>query len=355
MRPLATLLTAVLFIASSGVVWAFAADPAPAEADAFPYPPDPGRLRCLYVPYPDLDVVFGRGRKGVLLPRVEFERLLREARAAARRLRLAGRPPVKAVLLSAECSGHLEGKVALIEAAYQVEVLDTSGTTAVLPLPLAGAAVDEALLEGRPALIGSGRDGALALFIPRADPGRRTLRLKLAVPLQVSRDRTLLRLRLPSVPAGTMTLTAPGRCEVAASQPILERTYDKAQDRTTVRLALGSPASAGKAAAARVSRRTSGEVVVVFTPAAARRARGPVLLSDIRATVALSGRRLNLDALLDYTLLRGAVDRVDISLPAGLTVSEVVEPSLLDYRVGPAEGGRRTVTVRLEAVDYEAS
>jgi len=350
MRRARLLLAALAFAAVAGAIpsaeAAEPAGPAPAVDDAL--------ARYLYVPYPDLEAVFGPGQKGVLLSRTAYDLLIAEARATARRLRLAGRPPVTAAFLDARYTGHVGDRRATVDAEFDIEVLGTGGGTVALPFDLRGAAIDSAALDGKPALIGREPRGGLRLFIPNAAPGRRTLRVKLLTRVVGRAHDSILRLTLPRVPAATATLTFDSDVEVSASAPIVERAYDKTANRTTVRLVIGGREAASRRPPQQTQPPTPNSrfptpdsLVLTFVPNDIRRERTPLIFSDVTALATLSEGHVRLDATLAYTVLRKAVDVLRITVPADLTVNEVTEAGLLSWTVGPAAKGRKTVTVRL--------
>jgi len=110
---------------------------APAFGQSAPAPAAPTRVREIFVPFADLNVVLEADIQRVFLTRQEYEALLAKAKQSP-----LLPPPQAASLLSAEYDAQIEDGRALIQGKLVLEVLD-KGLQA-LPLDLSGVGIRKA-------------------------------------------------------------------------------------------------------------------------------------------------------------------------------------------------------------------
>ncbi|HXY36594.1 MAG TPA: hypothetical protein VEI07_20330, partial [Planctomycetaceae bacterium] len=160
----------------------------------------PKRPTEIYVPTSDLDAVLGMGKRGVLLPRAQFEELLNKAEQNARE---TPDIPDGIAVVSADYQGRIVGSQLLLGATIKLnQVVDG---WRFLRLPLAGVSIESAALDGHPALLGSdAADRTLRLFSEHR--GAHTLLLELAVPLVAAGGDREAVFSLGSLPVGTLRL-----------------------------------------------------------------------------------------------------------------------------------------------------
>jgi hypothetical protein len=198
-RPAAqTLLAAVAIFAFAMPSFGQSPDQAPPKR-----PPE------VYVPASDLDAILGIHKRGVLLPRSQFEELLKKAEENAR---ATPDVPNGITVASADYQGRIVASQLLLGATIKLNQVAEGWRS--LRLPLAGVAIESAVLDGKPALLGAnGAGGTLHLFSERR--GGHTLVLELSAPLTASGGDREAAFRLGDLSVGTLHL------EVAPQQRLL--------------------------------------------------------------------------------------------------------------------------------------
>jgi|GEM_PF-6921859 len=201
MHPSRPLLAATLVAFLLSPAFLLADDPA--HPPLLPRGEETGpEVHKIYVPYRDLQKVFEKEGQGVFLPYSEFRALWEKA------YRLPDDPEratVNAAVRSASYVGVADGETVRFTAELEIEVL-AKGWQRV-PLNFGGVGIEEATLEGEPALLvptAAGYDLVLE------GVGRRTLRLVLRVGAPASGDTHVAHLTLPPVPLAKLSLKVPG-------------------------------------------------------------------------------------------------------------------------------------------------
>ena len=169
-------------------------------------PAAPKRPTEVYVPTSDLDAIVGTQKRGVLLPRSQFEELLRKAEQNALET-----PDISdgIAVVSADYQGRIVGSQVLLAATIKLNQVVAGWR--FLRLPLTGIGLESATLDGHPALLGSGGSAReLRLFSDQRSP--HTFVFTAAVPLVASGGDREAVFRLGDLPVGTVSL------EVAANQ-----------------------------------------------------------------------------------------------------------------------------------------
>jgi hypothetical protein len=203
-RPLgrSQLVTVCSRLALAGIVLTGCALSAMAQSA----PAAPKRPTEVYVPTSDLDAIVGPQKRGVLLPRSQFEELLRKAEQNA--LETPDIPDGIAVV-SADYQGRIVGSQVLLAATIKLNQVVAGWR--FLRLPLTGIGLESATLDGHPALLGSGGSPReLRLFSNQRST--HTFVFAASVPLVASGGDREAVFRLGDLPVGTVSL------EVAANQ-----------------------------------------------------------------------------------------------------------------------------------------
>lgn len=161
-------------------------------------------LRQIFVPVEELDVVINRDKKGVLLPRNEFEQMFQKARQNAGR---DAPLDVGIVLANADLQARIAGKQLLVSASFEVTQLVDGWR--LLQLPLTGFAVERVTLDDQPAKLGRSPedDSTVTLFNNQA--GTKTLQMELSTRLASVGSDQVAGFGLPGSPTGTLRITAP--------------------------------------------------------------------------------------------------------------------------------------------------
>ncbi len=195
----------------------------PASDDASK--PEPPVLHKIYVPFRDLGKIFEKEGEGVFLPYEEFLSLWRRAN---RPTSVEG-PPVSAAIRAASYEGEAKGDLVTLDATFEVEVLAPGWQR--IALPFAGAGIEEATVEGEPALVLPRPKGVYELLL--RDPGRRTLVLRLRVPAKREGDDLKASFSLPPVPLSRLRLDFPGRATDVDVRPRIASSTEPQPGGTT--------------------------------------------------------------------------------------------------------------------------
>ena len=290
-----------------------------------PPKPDAGDRaeREIYVPFDNLNILLEDGAHHVLLDRDEYDKLVQKARRKE-----AQRPPLAALLASADYQVALGQERAAITGKLELEVLD-EGLHAIR-LDLGGIGLRALQVDGESAAIGRGADGRLRLFVE--GKGRRQLKLEAVAPLQTTAARQVLHFQLPTPAATSLRLTAPGDVEVKSGAAVARRVFDGTAGETRFDLLPKSgPLSLVMTLNSRLKRK---ERVVV--------ARG-VYVDE------LTEANEQLHATISFSITRSARPEHfcdPVAVPAGFEVTSVASPELARWVIR-RDGGRRIVTATL--------
>ncbi|MEE8450716.1 MAG: hypothetical protein V3R99_02345, partial [Thermoguttaceae bacterium] len=228
-----------------------------------------------------------------------------------------------------------------------------------IPLGLEGGVLAQAELDGKPARLQVGQavpDAANAqsgkqkakeanspqqLSAPQAGPlvllhvsgkGRHTL--ELAVRLRLSRQGgwRLAEGRLPSAPAGKLTLTVPQQqTEIRLGHVIDRRSYETEQADETITVALGS----------------GGAISLRWRPKVAAASVDRTLTAESAAVLDVQEDGLRLVWRLQLQLRHNEHDQFRVDVPADYLVEKVEGSNVRGWQVNDAPGGARTVDVTL--------
>ena len=132
-------LLAILALAAAAVAW-----PTAAGALTPPAPPNEEKVRELYVPFEDLNVLLEGGPQRVLISREEYQSLLEKARE-----KTAAKAPRQAVLVSAEYAVTGGQERADITGTLIVNVLEDGLHVVPLDVGVGGPARCAARRQGR--------------------------------------------------------------------------------------------------------------------------------------------------------------------------------------------------------------
>jgi hypothetical protein len=309
---------------AAGAPWVAAA-----EAPSTPPPPPPDaveKVREIFVPFDDLNVLLEGAPERVLLGRKEFEALLAKARKTAET-----HPPTAAAIVSAEYDVRLADERAQMTGSLVIDVLE-DGLHA-LGLDLAGVGLRRALLDDKDAAIGLADDGRLLVFVE--GKGRHALALEMVSPLQATAARQVLNLQVPTPPAARLRLVVPGDVEVKSGAPVASRVFDEAAGVTRIEV---------------VPQRGPLSLVMTLNSRLKRMDRIVVARSVLVDEVTQAFERLH--ATVSLGVLHRAVDEFRFALPAGFEVTDVQTPLLARWAIQDAAGRRvLQVTLREETTD----
>ena len=196
------------------------------EAASAPSPPNrepTSSTAYVFVPYDRAaGPAFGKDQS-VLLPYAEFLRLKDTTKSAP------DRPDFRpgAALSQATYAGTIETNVATLDAEFVVEVLARPKDTLVVRLPFGNAAVEKANVDGSGASIAPLED-ATGLAVTMTGEGRRTVKLRLAVPLGSDGAIKRLDFHTPRAAAASLKLRVPDDVVLEIIPDALPATVAKA-------------------------------------------------------------------------------------------------------------------------------
>jgi hypothetical protein len=277
-------------------------------------------VREIFVPFADLDALLENQPQRVLLPRAEYEELLKQA------ARSPDRPAPRAALVaSADYVGTVEGERARFTGTLSIEVLEDGLHS--LPLDFSGVALRRAALDGKPAPIAQLGPTQLGLIVQ--GKGRHELILEAVAPLETTAARQSLAFRLPQPPSARFRLTAPGDVEIKSGASVVAREVDAAARVTRFELLPAKP---------------DAPLVMSLNSHLQRKQRAVVAQSVLVDEITQAYERLH--ATVSLKILHQAVDRFRFVVPQGFEVTEVTSPLLSRWAI-ETEGDRKVLDVRL--------
>ena len=278
--------------------------------------------RQIFVPLESLDVLLDGNSNRVLLSREEYDALLKSAKT-----REIKRAPMDSAILSANYTGEISEGVALIKGELVVESLNEG--LVQIPLPLSGVAIRSATVDGQPAKLWRNKHRQIVLVTD--SQSRQTLNIEMTVPLQTSAARQVMSLQLPSPSTTSFKLKVPGNVEVKSGVPVVERTYNQANNTTQFDLL--------------PSRKTMNIVMSLNNR----------LLKDEQVAVSrsvlihkLTPHSQEMHVTCSMDVIHGVLEQVEFSVPDGFQVSHVFTELLSQWEIKDApqdsdESGKRLV------------
>ena len=291
------------------------ARPAAAEETA---PPE--KVRELFVPFKDLNILLENQPRRVLLSREQYDELVEKAKITPAR-----HVPRAAVLTAADYRGASDGQRVRFTGTLAIDVLE-KGLQA-LPLDLSGVGLLSAKLDRRDASIGRTPAGGLSLLLEGV--GRHALVLEMVAPLETTAAQQKLFFRLPRAAAGGLRLTVPGDVEIRSGADVAGRVVDRTAGVTRFEL-LPTSGDATLLMSLNSHLQRHDQAVVARS----------VLVDEVTAACE------KLYATVSLGILYGAVDRFSFVVPEGFEITEITSPLLARWDV-QTDGRRKIANVRL--------
>ncbi len=296
-------------------LWLGTARPAAAEETA---PPE--KVRELFVPFKDLNILLENQPRRVLLSREQYDELVEKAKITPAR-----HVPRAAVLTAADYRGASDGQRVRFTGTLAIDVLE-KGLQA-LPLDLSGVGLLSAKLDQRDASIGRTPAGGLSLLLEGV--GRHALVLEMVAPLETTAAQQKLFFRLPRAAAGGLRLTVPGDVEIRSGADVAGRVVDRTAGVTRFEL-LPTSGDATLLMSLNSHLQRHDQAVVARS----------VLVDEVTAACE------KLYATVSLGILYGAVDRFSFVVPEGFEITEITSPLLARWDV-QTDGRRKIANVRL--------
>ncbi len=287
------LLLAFLFALACGLTALPLAADEPADE---PQPDDTPVIHKIYIPFRDLSKVFEKEGEGVFLPYEEFLELWRKAHE------VDGEEeglPLPAAVRAAAYEGRADGDMVNLDATLEIEVLADGWQR--IPLDFAGAGIEEARVDGEPALLVPAAQGGSGYELLLEDAGRRTLTLSLRIGAARDGDRHTAAFSLPAVPLSRLRLTVPGSATEIQVTPRLASTTRALESGRTELVAFLGPVS---------------RIQIAWTQQVDEGPRvEPLVFADERHDVRVDRGVLRSELVADLTVLRAPLDRLSLVVP----------------------------------------
>ncbi len=279
----------------------------------------PGRR--IYVPVEDLDVVLGRDKTGVMLPRAEFAELYA---AAQKNTEDAATPPKGVILSAADYVAKIADDQLLITASITVTQLEP-GWHAV-PLRFEGLAVEQAKLGDAPAQLGRHPKSPHLVYLLNNHVGRQSLELQLSANLVSSGSDRMASFELLPVPAASFQLELPAGRYLELDGVRLERPAAEDQPAIYQAAVGGRP---------RLRLRITGKQ--------AQQGDDALVFGSTGIGVRVTPEELTWQAVTEIRVFGKSIDRLTFSIPDTLQVVSIDSTGLEGWGFEPNEADQRTM------------
>jgi len=184
---------------------------------------DHSTLRERYVPADELDTVFARDTRGVMLKRSELNELLQQARSNA----AAAIHPAQLVIKQARYRISLADQQAKIEA--ELDVQQFADGWQLIRIPAGNLAVEQALINKEPAILARDPADRSTVLLAHRQPGAFTAVISFSTPLVAAGIERLAAFQLPQVAAVELLVECPADRRLLVNDRQLDRPGDPAQ------------------------------------------------------------------------------------------------------------------------------
>ncbi|MFO0978206.1 MAG: hypothetical protein U0996_17495 [Planctomycetaceae bacterium] len=206
------LIAGILSVVGTVTVSAQEVPPTPPEATVPPRAPNEK-----FIPADQLEAVFNRDGRGVLMKRAEFQALLEKARANAAKSKY----PVPVVIEKASLRVTPGEQLAGVR--MELKVTQFEDGWQVLRIPVANLLVEKAEVNGKSAIMTWEQNGESALLLAHEKAETFTVVLELSSPIGIlGSDRTAA-FQLPQIPATELTVNCPAGRHLMVNDLKLER------------------------------------------------------------------------------------------------------------------------------------
>jgi hypothetical protein len=282
--------------------------------------------RLIYLPYKNLRDVFNRESGTAFMPYEQFLRLWERIGASGDSG--SAKPPVSAAVTKARYVARVEKDIARIDATLTVQVLGSGWVE--LPIRFGAAAIGKFTASDTQALLVGTGNGAYALLLPKS--GEFTIQLELTARVHSSPDGRGFEFDCPPTGITTFELTVPAADQTVEITPQLVALPVEGDGKTTrVTAQLGATR---KIAARWHPRVSTAPVMEVLTTVQN--------VTDVRIADGL----VHTQAVLNFQVLRGQVDQLQVAVPLGHNILDVTTPGIKSWKATKEEK-RQVLTVEL--------
>jgi hypothetical protein len=284
--------------------------------------------RIIYVPFRQLEDVLEKQDASVVIPYADYLQLWTRPDAAPG-------ADVSAVITRADYQARVEEDIARITAELTIEVVGRPWVE--VPLNFGEAAVADVSSETGEVLLQGTGEGTYVLLLK--ETGRQQVTLELTTRVVTSPEGRQIEFSTPSVAISTLELTVPQADQVIEVRPRLIQSPvppgDEAQQGVThIRASLGS----------------TGKVTARWHPRAGDRPQMELLANVTNLQrIRIADGLVHTDATLQYSVLRGELEQLRITLPADQRVLDVTASARISRWQTSEQDGAQILTVDLLA------
>ncbi len=184
---------------------------------------DTPALRERYIPADELDTVFARDARGVMLKRTELNELLRQARGNA----ASAVHPTPFVIKQARCQVSLSEQQARITT--ELDIRQFADDWQLIRIPAGNLSVEQVQINNEPALLARDPEDRTAVLLAHRQPGEFTVTVSFSTPLIAAGIERLAAFQLPPVAAVELTVECPADRRLLVNDRQLNRPGDSSQ------------------------------------------------------------------------------------------------------------------------------
>ena len=270
---------------------------------------EPSRER--FVPADQLQSIFERTPRGIMLQRDKFEDLLKRAQDAREN---RSDLPTDVVVRSASYSVAKEGTHAIVDATFEIEqFLDRWVTVAI---PIGNLQVEDAKIGDEVAAVGVDPSKQGLLTVVHREPGRFELRLRLSTPLGTVGSDRLAAIRLMSGVASTINVACPAERQLEVND-----------------LKLSRPAPLEDAANYVVPAGSQKEVRLKWTARREKTEMQTLIFARSDAHVQLSADTLRWNSTTRVSVYGNSVNQLVARVPASLEITSIESSGLESWKL----------------------
>ena len=306
----------IVFAVSPLALFAEPQTPAPT-----PDTPEHFHNRVVYVPYGQLDRIFGKKRKGILM---KYDRYLELWKIAESRKpkEKPTQPPIAATVLSTDYQGQVADETASFDATIKIRVAGEEPVSC--PFEFGGVGLSSVTVDGQGASLFSGPRGQPNLILEGA--GEKTIQAHFSARVLTEESRRSIQFAVPYACAGTMALGLQELAEIEhSSLPVLARETGP-DGKSQVQLAVGG----------------NTEVAFTWTIQKTKSREQAVLLAETELRFEVRPGALRLDVTGAVSIMRAEVPGLSFTLPASYDLVAYEVPNLRDLET-TARDGRKQV------------
>ena len=281
----------------------------------------------IYVPFENLRDAFEKEDSSIVLPYAQFLEMWERLTKPERPIEV---PPVNGLITRADYVGKVKGDLVQLEGTLDIDVL--SSGWARLPVEFGDAAIGSARADDGAVLLRGVGDGKYELLVE--GQGKHKITLTLVVGVKSTAEGHSFVVQCPAVGVSNLELEIPETDLAVQVTP--RRTSElrsTGKEATQVRAVLGS----------------TSQFTVSWQPKSGTmdQAAGLANVTDT-ITVDVGDGVVHTHAMLDYQILRGALDELTVEVPADQRLLDVQVPGMRDWQTEKTED-RQRIKVRLHA------